>query len=80
MAGRGLLGPQALKALEATRPDLIMVDLTLWDESGLDLLRALPRGASAPKVLIHTGTHSPATAAGLTTAAWKIVAVPYPTR
>ena len=55
------------------------VDHVTWTEEVADFARRDDLG-SAPKVLIHTGTLSPATAAGLTTAAWKIVAVPYPTR
>lgn len=45
---------EALMALEATHPDLLMVDLTLWEESGLDLIRALPEGEAEPPVLVYS--------------------------
>ncbi len=45
---------EALQALAATHPHLLLVDLTLWEESGLDLIRALPHDASAPKVLVYS--------------------------
>lgn len=45
---------EALAALGATKPDLLMVDLTLWGESGLDLIRALPEGKDAPPVLVYS--------------------------
>lgn len=44
----------ALDALARVRPDLIMVDLSLRGESGLDLIRALPKGAFPPPVLVFS--------------------------
>jgi DNA-binding NarL/FixJ family response regulator len=45
---------EALMVLAATRPDLLMVDLTLWEESGLDLIRALPEGEGEAPVLVYS--------------------------
>ncbi len=45
---------EALALLAATSPDLLMVDLTLWGESGLDLIRSLPEGSSRVPVLVYS--------------------------
>lgn len=49
---------EAMQALRKTQPDLLLVDLTLWEESGLDLIRDLHRDLSqhgaAPKVLVYS--------------------------
>jgi DNA-binding NarL/FixJ family response regulator len=46
---------QALKMAAATHPDLLLVDLTLTGkDSGLDLIRTLPRGGGAPPVLVYS--------------------------
>ncbi|MEN9974051.1 MAG: hypothetical protein RLZZ282_57 [Verrucomicrobiota bacterium] len=53
------------------------VDHVTWTEGVADFARRDDLGA-APKVLLHTGTLSPAVSVGLTAAGWKIVAVAYP--
>jgi len=45
---------EALAVLQSTAPDLVMVDLTLWGESGLDLIRDLPKGGTPPPVLVYS--------------------------
>lgn len=55
------------------------VDHVTWTEGVADFARRDDLGA-APKVLLHTGTLSPAASAGLTAAGWKVVGVAYPTR
>jgi DNA-binding NarL/FixJ family response regulator len=44
---------EALNALN-TNPDLLLVDLTLWEESGLDLIRELRRTGAPQKVLVYS--------------------------
>lgn len=44
---------EALSAL-TTNPDLLLVDLTLWEESGLDLIRDLQRERPSQKVLVYS--------------------------
>ncbi len=47
---------QALRQARALRPDLILVDIGLGDESGFDLARLLARdGLNAEVILISTG-------------------------
>jgi len=55
------------------------VDHVTWTEEVAGFAQRDDLG-TAPKVLVHTGHLSPATTTGLTAAAWKIVAVPYPER
>ena len=43
--------------------DVLVVDLRLRQASGLEVLRSLPRGSDAPRVLVLTGAHSDADAA-----------------
>lgn len=50
---------QALGQARALRPDLILVDIGLGDESGFDLARLLARdGLSADVILISTGAET----------------------
>ena len=52
---------QALRQARALRPDLILVDIGLGDESGFDLARLLARdghGGSADVILISTGAET----------------------
>ena len=44
----------ALALLDPARPDLLLVDLSLGEESGLQLIRALPQGGGAPPVLVYS--------------------------
>ncbi len=51
--------PQALGQARALRPDLILVDIGLGDESGFDLARLLARDDLAAEViLISTGAEA----------------------
>jgi DNA-binding NarL/FixJ family response regulator len=46
---------EALQAVRTTRPDLLLVDLTLWGESGLDVIRDLRREeGAAPRALVYS--------------------------
>ena len=53
------------------------VDHVTWTEGVADFARRDDLG-TAPKVLLHTGTLSPAASAGLTAAGWKAIGVAYP--
>ena len=55
------------------------VDYVTWTEEVAGFATRDDLG-TAPKVLVHTGTLSPAAAAGLAAADWKALAVPYPAR
>jgi len=48
-------GPAALRAAAARAPDLVLLDLRLAGESGLDLLDALRRSPLPPEVIMVTG-------------------------
>jgi two-component system nitrate/nitrite response regulator NarL len=57
VVGRAQTGRDALRLTELLRPDVVLVDVQLGEENGLDLARKLtepPR--SAPVVLISTHT------------------------
>jgi DNA-binding NarL/FixJ family response regulator len=46
--------------LNSARPDLVLLDLTLSEESGLDLLRELAPDDDSPDVIILSGSSEPA--------------------
>jgi len=46
--------------LNSARPDLVLLDLTLAEESGLDLLRELAADDRSPDVIILSGSTEPA--------------------
>jgi two-component system nitrate/nitrite response regulator NarL len=58
VVGVAASGREALGAAEQHRPDVILLDLDLGDESGLDLIADLLRDGDT-KVLILTGTRDP---------------------
>lgn len=55
------------------------VDYVTWTEEVAGFATRDDFG-TAPKVLVHTGTFSPAASAGMAAADWKALAVPYPAR
>jgi DNA-binding NarL/FixJ family response regulator len=61
VAGVASRGADALLQAEALRPDVILVDIVLGEESGLDLVRLLSedyRAAGAALILISTHTEA----------------------
>jgi DNA-binding NarL/FixJ family response regulator len=61
VAGVASRGAEALRQAEALRPDVILVDIVLGEESGLDLVRLLSedsRVAGAALILISTHTEA----------------------
>jgi DNA-binding NtrC family response regulator len=53
---------EALRALSATPPDLVLLDLVMPGRSGFDLLAELSAAPDAPPVVVLTGTRTVATA------------------
>jgi hypothetical protein len=66
-------GSTSTGTLEVPAP----VDAVIWTEQVATFAQRDDLGG-APKVLVHTGTLSPAATAGFTSAGWKIAAVAYP--
>ncbi|MDX6451615.1 MAG: hypothetical protein QOH16_1664 [Gaiellaceae bacterium] len=61
VAGVASSGDEALRQAEALRPDVILVDIVLGEESGLDLVQRLSedrRAAGAALILISTHTEA----------------------
>jgi CheY-like chemotaxis protein len=57
VVGRALTSVEALHLAQLLRPDVILVDVRLGEENGLDLARELSQlPGSAPVVLISTAT------------------------
>jgi len=54
VAGHAESVAAALEAVTALAPDVVLLDLTLGDEDGLELLERLPTDPSAPRVLIFS--------------------------
>jgi two-component system, NarL family, nitrate/nitrite response regulator NarL len=48
---------EAMQAVSTHKPDVILVDLDLGGESGIDLIPRLAQTESKPKAIILTGTH-----------------------
>jgi len=64
VAGVASTTAEALRLTEALRPDVVLVDVMLGSESGLDLARRLARGSSGARVIL-TSTHAEADLAEL---------------
>jgi DNA-binding NarL/FixJ family response regulator len=61
VAGVASRAAEAMRQAEALRPDVILVDISLGDESGLELVRRLSedsRAADAALILISTHTEA----------------------
>ncbi len=54
VVGTALDGKAALDAIDALRPDLVLLDLTMPELDGLAVARALGRGENAPAVVFVT--------------------------
>ena len=66
VVGVALTGTDALGQVEALRPDIVLVDVFLGEESGLDLVRRLvDDDGSQPPTVILISTHSEADLADL---------------
>lgn len=60
VCGEAETAPQALAAIEALRPDIAIVDISLKDSSGIELIKDLKRLCPAVAVLVlsmHEETH-----------------------
>ena len=61
IAGVASTGPEALEKAEALRPDVVLLDISLGDESGFDVARQLVddhRAGAAAVILISTHTEA----------------------
>jgi len=56
---------EALRAAQDLHPDVVLVDLVLGHESGLDLVQELARGGAARPAVIVVSTHAEADFADL---------------
>lgn len=54
MLGRARTAAEAAKLLSKLKPDLLLLDVHLPDESGIDVLRGLSRARSRPAVILLT--------------------------
>ena len=52
VCGEATTVAEARTAIDALRPDVVLLDLTLGEESGFDLLRALDQLSYTPRVLV----------------------------
>ena len=57
IAGVASTSAEALRQVDAQRPDVVVVDVMLGRESGFDLARRLAEGDGAEKVIL-TSTHA----------------------
>lgn len=64
VVGIASTGEQALGLAETLRPDVMLVDIDLGDESGLDVARRLSASPAAPQVILIS-THAGEDYAGL---------------
>src|SRR5713101_6601853 len=55
VVGKASTGAEALALAESTKPNMILLDIDLGAENGLDLLPVLRRTAADARVLILTG-------------------------
>lgn len=52
--GATLSGQEALRQVETHHPDLVLMDLALCGQNGLEITRRLKENAGAPKVILST--------------------------
>lgn len=57
-AGEATSGEEALQVIEATSPDLVLIDLKLADESGLDVIKAARKRGLVCKFILLTSSAS----------------------
>jgi CheY-like chemotaxis protein len=61
IVGVASTGPEALRQAEALRPDVVLLDISLGDESGFDVARQLAQDSGAgDATVILISTHSEA--------------------
>jgi len=68
VVGVASTGEEALRQTEELRPDVVLLDIDLGEESGFDLARRLEREASFPPYVILISTHAEEDFADLITA------------
>jgi CheY-like chemotaxis protein len=65
VAGTASTGAEALRAVETLHPDVVLVDIFLGDESGLELARRLVEDGRGDTTVILISTHSETDLEGL---------------
>ena len=65
VVGVAMTGAEALSQVAALRPDVVLADIFLGDESGLELARRLAVDGDGDTTVILISTHSEADLAGL---------------
>ena len=59
IAGDARTASEAIAGIDAAQPDVVLLDLTLGDSSGMDVLRALNRKVSLASVVVLTNHSEP---------------------
>lgn len=57
-AGEATTGPEALDVIEETKPDIVLIDLKLADESGLDVIKIARTRGMVSKFILLTSSAS----------------------
>jgi DNA-binding NarL/FixJ family response regulator len=65
VAGIAATSAEAIELAARLRPDVMLIDISLGDECGLDLARCLADGIDSPPVIILISAYSPADVAEL---------------
>ena len=65
VVGVAMTGAEALSQIAVLRPDVVLADIFLGDESGLELARGLAEDGGGDTTVILISTHSEADLAGL---------------
>src|SRR5438034_10111108 len=55
VCGEAESAPQAIEAIAATKPDVVIVDISLKDSSGIELIKDLKQSHPDCKVLVLAG-------------------------
>ena len=73
-------GPEALRALERAKPDLVILDVMLPEIDGFDVLTRLRRSSDVPVILLTARTEEPDRVLGLELGADDYVVKPFSPR
>ena len=57
--GQAQDAPEALRAIRELKPDVVTLDIQMSGGSGIDVLKRIKRGDSAPAVIVLTDSVSP---------------------
>jgi DNA-binding NarL/FixJ family response regulator len=57
--GQAQAAPEALRAIRELKPDVVTLDIQMAGGSGIDVLKQIKRGDSAPVVIVLSNSSSP---------------------